>query len=130
MATTVWRSYFDASQRLRALTVYRPAGASTAATHLTRGQPTESLLFGAGLGRPGRPGNAALTWVHRLNGTEHIKAMTREAGQQWGAPAFIAENPGPTTGNFEDYNRPTVAVEDGEMALAYGRSDDTARRAA
>ena len=126
-ATTVWRSYFNASPSVYELwTAYRPAaGAWSAATHLTPGdsQTTVASTFAAPVSlAQDAAGNAALTWVDVLNGSEHIKAMTRDAGQAWSAPLSIAENPGPATGNFEDYNRPTVAVEDGEMALAYGRS--------
>ena len=129
-ATTVWRSYFNASPSVYELwTAYRPAaGAWSAATHLTPGdsQTTVASTFAAPVSlAQDAAGNAALTWVHLLNGSEHIKAMTRDAGQPWSAPLYIAENPGPATGNFEDYNRPTVAVEDGEMALAYGRSNSS-----
>lgn len=125
-ATAVWRSYFNTSGGIYELwTAYRPAAGSWgAATHLTAGDSTTLV----GSSNPvslaqDAAGNAALAWVEQLNGSNNIKAMTRDAGQAWGAPAYIAENPGGITGDFESYNRPTVAVNDAEMVLAYGRSD-------
>ncbi len=123
-ATAVWRAYFGSSV-YELWTGFRPAGGAWGeASHLTPGDSHTDIDSSAPVSiATDAAGNAALAWVHRLNGSENIKAMTRDAGQPWGAPAFIAENPGGMTGDFEDYNRPTVAVEDGEMALAYGRSD-------